>query len=127
MTFTNSFRDLEVWREAMTLVEEIYALSRAFPAEERYVLTSQIRRAAISIASNIAEGARRKRRKANLYHLDVALGSQAEVETQVEIGERLSYCSSKQAQLVQDRIARIGRILNGLISSLQPTDSDWNQ
>ena len=126
MTFTNSFRDLDVWQEAMMLVEDVYAFSRAFPMEERYVLTSQMRRAAISIPSNIAEGARRKRRKANLYHLDVALGSQGEVETQVEIGERLKYCSPADARRIQDRVARTGRMLNGLITSLQPPNWDWN-
>ncbi|RPI55773.1 MAG: four helix bundle protein [Acidobacteria bacterium] len=64
MKLTSSFRDLKVWRESMVLVEEIYTLSKCFPAEERFGLTSQIRRAAVSIPSNIGEGARRKRRKA---------------------------------------------------------------
>ena len=76
MKITGSFRDLEVWQESMTLVEEIYALSKRFPADERFGLTSQLRRAAVSIPSNIGEGARRKRRKAFLNHLDIALGSQ---------------------------------------------------
>jgi four helix bundle protein len=79
MTATNSFRDLHVWREAMLLVEQIYAASRHFPPEERFGLTSQLRRAAISIPSNIGEGSRRQRRKAFLNHLDIALGSQGEV------------------------------------------------
>jgi four helix bundle protein len=126
MAATNSFRDLDVWHEAMALVDDVYALTKRFPAEERFVLTSQLRRATISIPSNIAEGARRKRRKANLYHLDIALGSQAEVEVQVEIGQRLGYCGDTRCRQVQERVARIGRMLNGLIESLQPTDSDWS-
>ena len=74
MKATGSFRDLEVWQESMTLVEEIYALSKRFPSEERFGLTSQLRRAAVSIPSNIGEGSRRKRKKAFRNHLDIALG-----------------------------------------------------
>ena len=98
---TNSFRDLDVWHEAMTLVEEIYGVTKRFPADERFLLGSQLRRAAVSIPSNIAEGSRRKRRRANLYHLDVALGSQGEVEAQLEIAERLGYCPRNDARRVQ--------------------------
>lgn len=125
MPATNSFRDLEVWQQSMTLVEEIYALSKLFPADERFGLTSQLRRAAVSIPSNIAEGARRKKRKVNLNHLDIALGSQGEVDVQVEIAVRLGYCKHADAGLVQQRIDRVGRMLNGLIESLQPADDDW--
>ena len=63
MTLTTSFRDLEVWQEPMTLVEDIYALSKSFPREELFGLTSQLRKAAVSIPSNIGEGSRRKRRR----------------------------------------------------------------
>ena len=73
----------------MTLVEEIYTLSKGFPSEERFGLTSQVRRAAVSMASNIGEGARRKWRKAFLHHLDIALGSQGEVDIQLELATRL--------------------------------------
>jgi four helix bundle protein len=110
----------------MALVEDVYALSKRFPSDERYVLTSQLRRAAVSIPSNIGEGARRKRRKANLYHLDVALGSQGEVDVQIEIAQRLGYCPANDCRLVQARVARVGRMLNGLIASLQPVETDWN-
>src|SRR5919109_1016541 len=90
MPATNSFRDLDVWREAMLLVEDVYAASKHFPPDERFGLTSQLRRAAISVPSNIGEGARRKRRKAFLNHLDIAPGSQGEVDVQVEVGKRLN-------------------------------------
>ena len=123
MAAASSFRDLDVWRESMTLVEEIYAVSRTFPPDERFGLTAQLRRAAVSIPSNIGEGARRKRRKAFLYHLDVALGSQGEVDVQVELAGRLGYCTVSVE--IRERIARVGRMLNGLIESLQPRDSDW--
>lgn len=109
----------------MTLVEEIYNVSRRFPADERFSLTSQLRRAAVSIPSNIGEGARRKRRKAFLHHLDIALGSQGEVDVQLEIARRLEYCSVADTAGLQERVNRVGRMLNGLIESLQPQPSDW--
>jgi four helix bundle protein len=82
MPHNNAFRDLKVWHRSMDLVERIYEVSAAFPGDERFGLTAQIRRAAVSVPSNIGEGSRRKKRKAFLNHLDIALGSQAEVEVQ---------------------------------------------
>jgi four helix bundle protein len=122
MASTSSFRDLEVWQESMRLVEDVYRFTRGFPADERFGLTSQIRRAAVSIASNIGEGGRRKRRKAHLNHLDIALGSQGEVEVQLEIARRLMYVRDAEHEKIQDRVARVGRMPNGLIESLQPLD-----
>ena len=121
---TNSFRDLDVWREAMLLVQDVYMASRQFPADERFGLTSQLRRAAVSIPSNIGEGSRRKRRKAFLNHLDIALGSQGEVDVQIELAVRLGYLQTGESSKIQDRVARVGRMLNGLISSIQPVDDD---
>ena len=120
MSATNSFRDLDVWREAMLLVEDVYGVSRRFPADERFGLTSQLRRAAVSIPSNIGEGSRRKRRKVFLNHLDIALGSQAEVDVQSEIALRLRFLQEVEHSRLQSRVDRIGRMLNGLIESLQP-------
>jgi four helix bundle protein len=122
MAMTSSFRDLEVWQHAMTLVEEIYEVSRSFPREEQFGLTAQIRRAAVSIPSNIGEGSRRKRIKARLNHLDIALGSQAEVDVQIELAKRLGFCPAKDHSRLQDRIDRVGRMLNGLITALQPLE-----
>jgi len=76
-----------------------------------------------SIPSNIGEGSRRKRRKAFLYHLDIALGSQGEADVQLEIAVRLGYCAEPTA--TRERVNRVGRMLNGLIESLQPQPSDW--
>lgn len=126
MRATNSFRDLDVWRESMALVDEICEISKRFPNEERFALTSQLRRAAVSIPSNIGEGARRKRRKAFLYHLDIALGSQGELEVQLEISHRQGFCSKEEHLRIQERIDRVGRMLDALISSLQPDDALWN-
>jgi four helix bundle protein len=128
VTSGNSFRDLKVWRNAMTLVEEIYKLSSRFPTEERFGLTSQIRRAAVSIPSNIGEGKRRKRQRALLYHLDIALGSQGEVEVQLELAKRLGFAAEQDIDPLMDRTAEVGRMLNGLIEALQldrPELQDW--
>src|SRR3954465_690395 len=110
MPSSSSFRDLEVWKESMLLVEDVYRLSRIFPPDERFGLTSQIRRAAVSIPSNIAEGGRRKRRKAHLNHLDIGLGSQAEVDVQLEIARRLSYVTDADHRQIAKRVDEIGRL-----------------
>jgi four helix bundle protein len=119
---TNSFRDLEVWQEAMQLVEDVYRVSVRFPRDERFGLTAQLRRAAVSIPSNIGEGARRKRRKPYLFHLEIALGSQGEVDVQAELAKRLGFCRAADYEALVPRIDRVGRMLNGLITSLQPVD-----
>jgi four helix bundle protein len=124
MMNSSSFRDLNVWRDAMTLVEEVYKLSARFPSEERFGLTSQIRRAAVSIPSNIGEGKRRKRQRAFLNHLDIALGSQGELEVQLAIAQRIGFVTSKDIGPVMSRVAEVGRMLNGLIESLQPDYHD---
>ena len=126
MPFNASFRDLKVWQQSMLLVEDIYRLSRTFPIDERFGLTSQIRRSAVSIPSNIGEGGRRKRRKAHLNHLDIALGSQGEVDVQLEIARRLDYLTGVDHKRVVHRVDEVGRMLNGLIESLQPTAADWS-
>ena len=126
MPNNRSFRDLRVWRESMLLVEDVYRLSRRFPADERFGLTSQLRRAAISIPSNIGEGGRRKRRKAHLHHLDIALGSQGEVDVQLELARLLAYISPAEHEKVAGRVDDVGKMLNGLIESLQPADEEWS-
>lgn len=120
MTNTSSCRDLKVWRDAMTLVEDVYRVSSRFPVQERFGLTAQIRRAAVSIPSNIGEGKRRKRQRAFLHHLDIALGSQGELEVQLEVAARLGFVGQRDVAPVMDRVAEVGRMLNGLIESLQP-------
>jgi four helix bundle protein len=113
MSFTTSFRDLEVWQESMTLVEEIYAISKSFPRDELFGLTPQLRKAAVSIPSNIGEGARRKKRRVTPNHYDIALGSQGEVEVQIEVAKRLGYCSASEHAQLEERVERIGKMLNG--------------
>ena len=119
MTTAGSFHDLKVWRDAMTLVEDVYRVTSRFPSQERFGLTAQLRRAAVSIPSNIGEGKRRKRQRAFLHHLDIAPGSQGEVEVQLEIARRLGFIGQGDYTRVLDRVAEVGRMLNGLIESLQ--------
>ena len=115
----DSFRGLKVWQKSMDLVEEIYRTTTAFPRDERFGLTAQLRRAAVSIASNIGEGKRRKRQRAFLHHLDIALGSQGEVDVQVEIARRVGFIDEPTHQRLQVQIDEVGRMLNGLITSMQ--------
>jgi four helix bundle protein len=88
-----SFRDLRVWQRSLELVEEIYRVSAGFPQHEIYGLTNQLRRAAVSVPSNIAEGHTREHTKEYLHHVSMAQASLAEIETQLEIASRLKYLS----------------------------------
>jgi four helix bundle protein len=124
MPHSKAFRDLKVWQRSMDLVERIYKVSATFPKDERFGLISQIRRAAVSVPSNIGEGSRRKKRKAFLNHLDIALGSQAEVEVQLEISQRLQFLKIADYKQTQVAVEEIGRMLNGLIISLEPVSND---
>jgi four helix bundle protein len=114
-----SHRDLQVWQEAMGLVETCYQQTANFPARETYGLVSQIRRAAVSIPSNIAEGHGRRSLPAYLNHLSIALGSQAELETQIELSGRLKLCSESSAADIMKKAGQIGRMLHALIRSLE--------
>jgi four helix bundle protein len=108
---------LEVWRDAMSLVEEVYRVSRGFPPEERYGLQAQVRRAAVSVPSNIAEGAARHSRAELLRFLAIARGSLSELDTQLQIAIRLGFHS--QGKSVDELIDRTFAKLNALITSLQ--------
>ena len=113
-----SFRDLETWQRAMDLVEEIYEQTKTFPREELYGLTNQLRRAAVSIPSNIAEGQGRDSVKEFLHYLAIAYGSLCETETQILIASRLKYLDAPQTAKLMNRAGEVGRLLNGLSRSL---------
>lgn len=114
-----SHKDLNLWKESMNLVEDIYSISKHFPKEEIYGLTSQMRRSAISIPSNIAEGAGRNGGKEFVRFLYIALGSLSELETQLEISLRLKYIPNEiDAQPIFDKIIFIRRMLSKLIKSI---------
>lgn len=112
-----SHKDLQVWQEAMVLVTEIYRLSENFPEFEKFGLTSQIRRSAISIPSNIAEGFARKGNKELIQFLYISIGSLSELETQYEIAKNLNYI--KEAKEITDKIIFIRIMLSNLIKSIK--------
>lgn len=112
--------ELRVWQESMRLVKSIYTLTETFPDRERFGLTQQMRRAAVSIPSNIAEGAARGRRKEFVHFLCVARGSLAELDTQWWIARDLGFASSQPQELTEHMQALMAQ-LNALISSLRKT------
>ena len=114
-----NFRELRVWRTSMTLVDESYRIARLLPAYELYGLTNQLRRAAVSIPANIAEGNRRVHRKEYIHHLSIARGSVAELETHIEIARMQSYIPANQLETAQELIDHVSRMLTRLIISLQ--------
>src|SRR5205807_1653551 len=117
---SGTYVDLEVWRASMDLVVGIYKLSKHFPKEEMYGLTSQVRRAAVSVPSNIAEGKGRISDRELTQFLCHARGSLFEIETQLQISERLGYATREESQLLRKETIRIGQMLNGLIRSVRP-------
>src|SRR4051794_27940976 len=103
-----TFRDLEAWQCAMSLVERCYAITKTFPPQEQFGIISQIRRAAVSIPANLAEGACRKSAAVFRHHVAIALGSQAELETCLEIARRLGYVSESAGLDVNNQCALTG-------------------
>jgi four helix bundle protein len=113
------YRELIAWQRSMALVKTVYSLSAEFPADERFGLTSQVRRAAVSVPSNIAEGQGRDSTKEFVHHLSMAYGSLMEVETQILIGLELGYLEHGPATAFFKESAETGRIINGLMRSLR--------
>ena len=113
-----SYRDLVAWKRAVELVTHVYGLTKSFPDDERYGLAAQLRRAAVSVASNIAEGQGRFSRGEFKQFLGHTRGSLLEIETQMTIATNLGYLDSRQSEVVFELSSEVGRILNGLISSL---------
>jgi four helix bundle protein len=114
-----SHHDLDVWRGSIALAKTIYELTSQFPKQETYGLTAQIRRAAVSIASNIAEGAARQGTKEFVQFLYAAVGSASELDTQLEIAKAVEMVSNDAAGKAQGDVTRILKMLRGLIRSLQ--------
>ena len=119
----NSFRDLRVWQLGMELVELVYHLTRSWPPSERYGLTSQIRRSAVSVPSNIAEGQAREHLAEYLHHLSVAQASLAELDTQLEIAVRLEYLSVDQPSHAIENLTTLGKQLRALRAALSKSGS----
>ena len=113
------FRDLVVWQKTMLAVKQIYLLTRQFPADERFGLTSQMRRAAVSVASNIAEGQARHSSGEFIQFISQAEGSVAELETQLQIAIDLAYCTAAESDPVFNLLEEIRKMPNSLRRRLQ--------
>jgi four helix bundle protein len=118
-----SFRDLIVWQKAMDLCCQVYEISTLFPDSERFGLTSQLRRACVSVPSNIAEGYGRGRTQDYLRYLDVARGSLYEAHTQLLLAKRLQIADSRQLDACLNLVGDVDRLLNALSRSVR----DWDQ
>jgi four helix bundle protein len=114
-----SYKDLVAWQKSMDLVTTVYRASQRFSKEEIFGLTSQTRRAAVSVPSNIAEGHARTSKKEYQYFLSNARGSLAELETQLTIAHQLAYIDETGINQLLERLGEVGRILNGLLASLK--------
>jgi four helix bundle protein len=110
-----SYRDLVVWQRAMDLVVDVYRCTRIFPREELFGLASQMRRSAVSVPSNIAEGKGRYSQKELTHFLFQARGSLLELQTQISIAERLGYLGKSDSTKLENNSAEVGRLLNGLV------------
>lgn len=108
-------KDLDVWKESIELTKLIYNLTSNFPKEEMFNLTSQIRRAAVSVASNIAEGCVKSSKKELLRHLDIALGSLSELETQLTISKKIGFINDIEFSPLSSKIETIMKMLINLI------------
>ena len=117
-----SYRDLKVWQSARQLVKDVYCVTREFPSDERFGLTNQMRRAAVSIPSNIAEGHARRSRQEFLRFLSYALGSAAELDTQILLSGDLDYITVEVKDRLTNHLAEVGRMLRGLEKALQRTN-----
>jgi four helix bundle protein len=119
ITEAKGYEQLNVWQKAMDLTVEIYSLTKHFPKEELYGITNQMRRAAVSIPSNIAEGHSRNSQKEFLNFLSIAKGSNAELFTQLLICERVGYISSSNIKPIKQLSQEIARMLTSLITRIE--------
>ena len=110
-------KDLRAWQSAVLLVEDVYRLTASFPGNEQFGLTSQMRRAAVSVPSNIAEGSARNGTRELIHFLGMATGSLAELDTQLELAVRLGYCPPQE--VLQSRLDQVSALTLALIKSLK--------
>jgi four helix bundle protein len=114
-----TFRDLDVWKLGIDLVETCYKATTAFPRSELYGLTNQLRRASVSIPANVAEGQARKSTKAYKNHVSIAIGSQAELTTCIEVATRRGFLIRPERDRIMALVDSVGRLLNGLHRALK--------
>lgn len=108
-------KKLNIWEDVMRLIEEIYKVTSKFPKEETYGIVSQMRRASVSIASNIAEGCARNTNKEKVQFLMMSRGSISELDAQLEISSRINFMDKDEYKRLSDRLDKISRMLQGLI------------
>lgn len=113
------YRDLDVWKRSVSFVTAVYAATQGFPKEELYGLTSQIRRSAVSVPSNIAEGRAKRTTKDFIRFLNIAYGSMAELETQLLIASNLGFLKSAALDPLLDEASQIARMINGMRNGLE--------
>ena len=113
-----SYRDLEVWQKGMSLAKDVYQVTSRFPADEKFGLVNQIRRAVVSIPSNIAEGHARSGTAEFKHFISIALGSLAEMETQIILSSELGYLNKKEMTGLLEQLDIIGKMLRGLYKAL---------
>ena len=118
VAYIRSYRDLKVWQKSMDLTVRTYEVTKGFPSEERYGLTSQMRRAAASVPANIAEGRERRSTREFLQFLGIARGSLAELETFLTLSERLGLLQSATGNRLLDESAEINRMLESMMRAL---------
>ncbi|MCW8130643.1 MAG: four helix bundle protein [Planctomycetota bacterium] len=114
-----SYRDLKVWNDSVDLAVRMYGATEGFPKAEQFGLTSQLRRAAVSVPSNIAEGEQRGTTADYIRFLRISLGSTGEIDTQLEIARRLDYLEEAKHQNLRTNVEEIRRMLSGLVTSLE--------
>jgi four helix bundle protein len=114
----HNFKELRVWKESIELAKLVYPISAKFPADEKYGLKSQVNRAVVSVASNIAEGAGRGSNKEFAQFLKIALGSAFEVETQMILAEAFGFVTESDNKQLMEQVSGVQRMLNGLINKL---------
>ena len=119
MNKIKDFKELRIWQDGIIIVKEIYKCTKSFPKEEIFVLTSQMRRAAISIPSNIAEGFRRYHKKEFIQFLYIVLGSLAELETQFIISNELGYIKENVLNEIGKKLNLLGKMINSLIQKIK--------
>ena len=121
-----SHKDLKVWQKGIELVKSIYEITQSFPSNEQFGLVSQMRRAAVSIPSNIAEGCGRNSDKELIHFLYIALGSASELETQIIISQELSFLQPEKSEQMQSLIFEIIKMTSSLIKSIRTRDEKSN-
>ena len=121
-----SHKELKVWQKGIVLVKSVYELTNLFPSAEQFGMTSQMRRAAVSIPSNIAEGCGRNSNKELIHFLYIALGSASELETQVIISQELNFVEKENSEQLQSQIFEIIKMISSLINAVKTRIEEYN-